>query len=516
MWNNLRQLNRAELLSFKGVFYFTGSLLREGINLMAVVRFSAKRYPNKHALVADDVRMTYSEMYVESKRLMAYYKEIEGFHPKQKVGLYFPNSASCLLHVFALSRLGMEVLLINTELSPEQVAALSKQQKLDQLIIDRSFAEKLTDLSGLRFLIFDETTVKFLKFQTKKRFHKPGRGSIGVMSGGTSGNFKAALRKPSVFRFLAPLLALLTISRIHEKSAVIVTAPLFHGFGLSTSIVGFLLGKKVVIQERFTAKAIISSIENETVEVLIAVPTIIQRLLEENDPRLNRLETIFTGGTRLSARLSDRTLAQLGPVLYNLYGSSEGGFSFMATPADLTKFPGTIGKPLYGVKVKIDENNCLQLKGSWKMTDNNAGYYDTKDLCSVNEAGCYFINGRYDDMIISGGENVHPQDVHDILITHESIRDVAVLGIPDETFGERLVAFIVVKNPNLSPEEILSWLKPKVARFQVPREIVIVNEIPMLNTGKLDKKKLLELSYVERVNQKSSSSSSSSNRRILR
>ncbi len=495
MWNNLRQLNRAELLSFKGVYYFVGSLLREGINLMAVLRFSAKRYPDKPALVADDVRMSYREMYAESKHLMAYYKEIEGFRSKQRIGLFFPNTAGCLLHVFALSRLGTHVILINTELSSEQVTALSEQQRFDRLIIHRDFTEKLSGESELQPLIFDET--KLRDFNSEKRFHKPGRGSIGVMSGGTSGNFKAALRKPSVFSFLAPLIALLSVSRIHEKSAVIVTAPMFHGFGLSTSIVGFLLGKKVVIQQRFTASSIIDAIEKEKIEVLIAVPTIIQRLLEKNDVRLNRLETIFTGGTRLSAKLSDRTLAQLGPVLYNLYGSSEGGFSFMATPADLTKYPGTIGKPLYGVKVKIDENNCLQLKGSWKMNDNTASWWNTKDLCSVNEAGCYFINGRFDDMIIAGGENVHPQDVHDILITHEGVRDAAVIGVDDETFGERLIAFVVPKNENLTSEEISNWLKPKVARFQFPREILLVDEIPMLNTGKLDKKQLLALSFAE-------------------
>ncbi len=495
MWKHLRELNRAELLSFKGIYYFVGSLFYEGINLMAVLRFSAKRYPNKPALVVDDSRFTYLELYQESKRLMSFYKEVKGLHSKQKIGLFFPNTSYLMVHVFALSRLGVDILLINTELSKNQLSALSKQQNFDFIIVDSCFKSKFSGDSSI--LLFDEETSEFNTFQPQKRFIRPRSGSIGVMSGGTSGKFKAALRKPSVFSFLAPLLALLTISRIHEKRGVIITAPLFHGFGLSTSIVGFLLGKKVVIQSDYSATAILKGIEEEQVEVLIVVPTVLQRLLDEQDSILQQLEVIFTGGAKLSAELSMRTLNQIGPVLYNLYGSSEGGFSFMATPADLEKYPGTIGKPLYGVKVQIDEKNCLLLRGSWMMNGTSDHWWNTKDICSKNEAGVYFIVGRFDDLIISGGENVHPQDVHDVLITHEGIRDAAVLGIQDETFGERLIAFVVSKDENLTQLDLLAWLKPQLARFQVPKEIVIVDEIPILNTGKLDKARLLSVIFAQ-------------------
>lgn len=496
IWKSIRELNRAEILSFKGVYYFVGSLLSEGINLMAVLRFSAKRYPNKPALVDNHQTVSYKELYVESRRLMYYYKEVEGIQPKQKVGLLFPNSADIFVNVYALSRLGANVLLINAELSTNQLTELIKQQQFDFIIVHENFRLKLDlgqQLTNTTVLFFHEVKLELNHFVSNKKFYRAQSGNIGVMSGGTSGNFKAAVRKPSVFSFLAPLLALLNISRIHEKSGVIITAPMFHGFGFSTAVVGFLLGKKVVMQEQFTTKSILESIEREGVEVMVAVPTVIQRLLNENLEALKHLEVIFTGGTSLNPSLSKRISEELGPVLYNLYGSSEGGFSFMATPFDLEKYPGTIGKPLYRVHPKIDSNNCLHLKGSWAMIGAEKQWWNTKDLCFKNEEGFYFITGRADDLIISGGENVHPQDVLNVLINHEKVNDVAVIGVPDETFGQRLIAFVVTTDEFLELEELFLWLKPQLARFQLPREIVFVDEIPMLETGKLDKQSLLKV-----------------------
>lgn len=497
MWKNFKALNEAGILSFKGLYYLTGSLFREGINLMAILRFSAKRFPDKIALVTADTRCTYRELYHECRQLKQYYREVHQLRPGQKAGLLFSNSHDWVLHLYALSGLGMDLLLINQELSSGQLGKLLQQRAFDYLILDTSFRYWHLEFPPEKLLYYEKLPTNLTTSAVKKRFCFPRSGKIGVMSGGTSGNAKSATRKPSIFHFLSPLLALLTQSEIHKQHNVLITVPLFHGFGLSTTIVAFLLGKQVVIQTGSTTKSILTTIQSETVDVLITVPTILLRLIDEEDAALKQLSIVFTGGARLSAELSKRAIATFGEILYNLYGSSEGGFSFLATPEDLRLHPGTIGKPLPGVHVCLNNNHCLLMKSAWGMTGIRRKWWNTGDLCTEKD-GYYFITGRSDDRIVSGGENVHPQDVQDILILHERIKDALVLGTEDAVFGERLVAFIIPGDPELTADELFDWLKLRLARFQMPKAIIFIPEIPLLQTGKIDRKKLLHKYLSER------------------
>ena len=198
-----------------------------------------------------------------------------------------------------------------------------------------------------------------------------------------------------------------------------------------------------------------------------------------------------------------------GDILYNLYGSTEVAWATIATPADLRAAPGTAGSPPLGTVVKLlDEEgrevapgevgrifvaNEFMFEG---YTDGGnkeivGGMMRTGDVGRLDAQGRLFVDGRDDEMIISGGENVFPREVEDLLADHEQIEEVAVVGVDDEEFGQRLKAFVVPRNGNgLTQEAVQEYVKANLARFKVPRDVVFVKELPRNATGKVLKREL--------------------------
>ncbi|HEV3261276.1 MAG TPA: fatty acid--CoA ligase family protein, partial [Gemmataceae bacterium] len=214
---------------------------------------------------------------------------------------------------------------------------------------------------------------------------------------------------------------------------------------------------------------------------------------------LSSLQCIITGGALLSPALAQETLKRLGPKLFNLYGTSEAGVSIMATPDVIGRKPESIGKPIQGVRAKIVYESDqpvgermigrLCIRSSW--TTNRQGWIETGDLAYRDHDGDMFLCGRVDDMIVSGGENVYPIDLENVLVQHPDVESVAVVGIPDVEFGQRLKAVVVKKRgTTLDQSTLLDWLKPRVARYQMPAAIEFCDELPYTALGKLDKKTL--------------------------
>ena len=200
-----------------------------------------------------------------------------------------------------------------------------------------------------------------------------------------------------------------------------------------------------------------------------------------------------------------------GENLYNLYGSTEVAWATIATPKDLREAPGTAGKPPRGTVVRIydddgnpvDEGetgrifvgNDLQFEGytGGGSKDVIDGLMSSGDVGHFDDAGRLFIDGRDDDMIVSGGENVFPQEVEDLLSSHESISEAAVFGVDDEKFGQRLKAVVVTKgSKKLSADEVKKYVKSNLAGYKVPRDVAFVDELPRTSTGKVLKRELQE------------------------
>jgi acyl-CoA synthetase (AMP-forming)/AMP-acid ligase II len=251
--------------------------------------------------------------------------------------------------------------------------------------------------------------------------------------------------------------------------------------------------------ERFDAARACSLVATHQIQAMIVVPVILRRMLKLDPGALFSLQCIITGSALLRPALAQETLEHLGPILFNLYGSSEAGFSIMATPDVLCKKPESIGKPVQGVRVKIvdrsgqhvGENTIGQVCIHSTWSSNRKSWIETGDLAYRDAEGDIYLCGRIDDMIVSGGENVYPCELENILTQHPEIDSVAVYGIPDEEFGQRLKAVVVKKrDTTLDQPTLLDWLKPRVARYQMPASIEFRDELAHTFVGKLDKKAL--------------------------
>jgi len=267
-----------------------------------------------------------------------------------------------------------------------------------------------------------------------------------------------------------------------------------------------------VLKRRFDEQATLSLTAQHRCSALVVVPVMIQRILALDDEvldryDLSRVKAVPVSGSALPGAVSDRWMDHFGENLYNLYGSTEVAWATIATPRDLREAPGTVGKPPRGSIVKIyDEaghpvpegesgrifvGNDVQFEGytGGGNKDEIDGLLSSGDVGHFDEQGRLFIDGRDDDMIVSGGENVFPAEVEELLMGHENVADVAVFGVDDEQYGQRLKA-VVVKNGALSEDDVKRYVKTNLAGYKAPRDVEFRDELPRTSTGKVLKREL--------------------------
>ncbi len=265
----------------------------------------------------------------------------------------------------------------------------------------------------------------------------------------------------------------------------------------------FALSATVVLQRRFDPPTTLRAIVDNRATALFVVPVMLQRLLEI-EPVPTDLRVVAASGSSLPGGLAARFMDAYGDVLYNLYGSTEASWASIASPAELRSTPGTAGRPPRGTRVAILDRggrevptghvgrifvgNAMLFEGytSEAIKEMRGGLLGTGDLGHVDEAGLLYVDGREDDMIVSGGENVFPRLVEDLLATLPQIREVAVVGVPDDEFGQRLAAYIVLRDgETLDADAVREYVRHNLVRFCVPRDVVFLDELPRNATGKV-------------------------------
>jgi fatty-acyl-CoA synthase len=347
------------------------------------------------------------------------------------------------------------------------------------------------------------------------RFERARRGGkIVILTSDTTGVPKGAARTPRFRAQSGPLRTFLTRIPFRARCPILIAPPLFHGIGFAYLNLGLFLSATVVVRPRFDARAVLADLARHKCRIMIAVPSMLRRLLDVPEVEraqydLSDLRGVVVSGAPLGAELGTRFMAAFGPCLYNLYGSSETGFGAIATPDDLRSAPGTVGHPPAGTEVRLlgpdghavpaGQVGRVFLRsglafsgyiggGGKEVID---GFMNTGDLGHLDAAGRLFIDGRSDDMVISGGENVFPGEVEEALAAHPQVAEVAVIGVPDDQFGQRLRAFVVARpGAELTEEVLKTYLKDRVARFKVPRDFVFVAELPRNALGKVLKRNL--------------------------
>jgi acyl-CoA synthetase (AMP-forming)/AMP-acid ligase II len=264
-------------------------------------------------------------------------------------------------------------------------------------------------------------------------------------------------------------------------------------------LIGLALGAELYLTRRFEAAGACALIARQQIAAVSLVPLQLQRMLRVDPAALGSLRCVVAGSAPLSPGLAREALDRLGPILFNLYGTSEAGFAILAAPELLARKPETIGRPLAGVRTRIVGPTGEELSGmgvgqlciSSAWTASGKGWIATGDLAYRDGEGDLMLCGRVDDMVVSGGENVYPLELEQVLQQHPDIDVVAVVGIPDAEFGQRLKAMIVLKRGVHGDEASLrAWLKPRVARYQMPAVIEFRAELPYTALGKLDRRAL--------------------------
>lgn len=505
----IKKLFKIGLLTPAGLFRLSSSMLGEGTNLMALLQFAARKYKNQIAVADEREAVSYENLYRQSKILADALRNNFRFNAGNKTAFLCRSHAGFVRALCASARIGCRLFLLNPEMTAEQFDALNERHKFDFLFYDREVAHLVNnDWANKSLVTYDaeNPSVESLS-KTEKQSHKKIKrafaGEIIVLTGGTTGTPKTARRKPSVFNFLNPFFALLTQLDLDKYQTVYIATPAYHGFGIAAIIIGIILGEKMFLLPRFDAAKACALIERNRIEVITVVPLMLQRMLHHDTDALASIECVISGGAALNPALVAETQQRLGDKLFNLYGTSEAGFSVIAAPEDLRFNPETIGKKIGGVNLAILDANDkpvpngsvgkICIKSLWSVkTDKN--FVETGDLGFEDENGFLYLRGRTDEMIVSGGENVYPIELENILVKHPSVRQVAVIGISDQEFGQRLKAFVVpAPDSNLTETEIKDWLASRVARFQMPVAVEFFKELPTTAIGKINKKSLANL-----------------------
>jgi fatty-acyl-CoA synthase len=463
---------------------------------MTLLEVAAKRFSDKTAIVSDEGSKRYEELLEESNRLALHMYHHLHIENGKKVAILCRNHIPLIEFIFAVSRTGADIKLLNTEMGKEQLRELLDTNEYDAIIYDKEFAPVIEQLtfSGVKVVTEDND----VNNQIYTRIPRTSSGKLILQTGGTTGKPKEAGHKPSLFNYLNPFIAFINRLNLLNYHTAYIGTPIFHGYGMAVLLLFIALGKTCVITRSFEVEKACHVIEQNQVEVVSVVPTMLDRMLKHNVNSLRTLKCIASGGAKLSPTLVQETFQHLGDVLYNLYGTSEAGLMVIATPDDLHYSPFTLGKKITGVQLNIMDGDKQKspignlgefyVKTSWSMQNRNNSWMKTGDMGYRDELGYFYLSGRSDEMVVSGGENVFPADIERVLLIHPHIFDAAVVGEEDEEFGERLVAYVVTDS--LHEEEILTWLKPRVARYQMPKDIHIIKEIPYSSVGKQDKKKL--------------------------
>ena len=338
-----------------------------------------------------------------------------------------------------------------------------------------------------------------------------------IYTSGTTGKPKGAELTHSSLFINAGISADL-FSMSSEDRAIIVL-PLFHIFAMTCLMNAMAYrGGHCVLLPRFDAEAVFGLMQKHDITIFAGVPTMYWGLLnytEDNfdyDKISSNLRMCASGGAALPVKVLEDFEARFNVPVLEGYGMSEGSPVVTFNQVDVGKKPGSVGTPVWGVDVKLvdSEGNEVEtgergelwyrghnvMKGYYKKPEANAktltdGWLHSGDVAIKDEDGFYFIVDRTKDMIIRGGLNVYPREVEEVMIKHDAVSLVAVIGIPDEKMGEEIKAYVVLNNgASISESELVEYTKSKLAAYKYPRIVEFVDSLPMSATGKILKKEL--------------------------
>ncbi len=499
------------------------ALRRWGSSPAAGVTASAIQRGDRAGVIDEIGSLTFSELESRSNSLARALRSECGVGAGDAIALMCRNHRGFVDALFASAKLGATVLLLNTDFAAPQLEGVIEREKPRALVYDAEFAGILEGAAGdLPQMIswVDEgesvdapTSEEAIASTSDGAIDPPDNPSrFVVLTSGTTGTPKGAQRGSP--NSLSPIAILLSKIPLRSDQSVHIAAPMFHSWGLLHFQLGLALGSTYILRRHFDPEGTLRAVADNGAEALAVVPVMLQRIMEL-DPEvrcsydLSSLRITAASGSALPGELATRWMDAFGDNLYNLYGSTEVAWASIATPEDMRRAPGTAGRPPRGTVVRIvdEAGNDLPDGQTGRIFVGNEmsfegytggggkedldGLLSSGDVGHFEEGGRLFVDGRDDEMIVSGGENVFPREVEDLLSDHEAIDEAAVIGVDDERFGQRLKAFVVTSSDeNLTEEEVKDHIRANLARYKVPREVEFLSQLPRNPTGKVLKREL--------------------------
>jgi fatty-acyl-CoA synthase len=485
---------------------------------------SAIRYPDDVAIIDEAGSLTFADVHRRTNALAHAWSD-DGIVEGDNVALLCRNHRGFVEAMVALSKLGAHALFLNTAFAAPQLTEVCEREQPRAIVYDEEFEGLIAGAAEgrRRFVAWSDsgkapegaTLLETLIERGDPRdvVVPATKGKIVILTSGTTGTPKGANRKQP--ETLDPVAGLIEKIPLRARGRTMIAAPLFHSWGLAHFILGIGLSSTLVLRRRFDPEDTLRAIDEHGATALIVVPVMLQRMLELGPKTLGRYDTgslriIAASGSALPGELATKVMDAFGDVLYNLYGSTEVAWATIATPADLRAAPGTAGRPPRGTVVRLYDADDREVGpgetgrifvgnelcfegysggGSKAVID---GLLSSGDVGHFDDGGRLFVDGRDDEMIVSGGENVFPREVEDTIATLAGVEEVAAIGVEDEQFGQRLRAFVVVcDGANLGEDDVKAHVKANLARYKVPRDVVFLDELPRNATGKVLKRELV-------------------------
>jgi acyl-CoA synthetase (AMP-forming)/AMP-acid ligase II len=503
---------------------------RYGVGPAFLAAAAAELHPDRTAIIDELGEITFSELDARARALAGALHAKTELEPGQRVAIMCRNHRGFVEAAAAAGRLGCDLVPLNSDFAGPQLADVLAREGAVAAFYDEEFEPvfEAAAFEGTRIVGWHEgdqtrlTIDSLIALGLPDAPPSPSPGRIVMLTSGTTGTPKGAHRTIGA-RAVVPLAAaaFLDLARIkptpRSGEPFEVPPPLFHLYGQIGLFLAFVMGSPLVVRRRFDPEATLASIERNRTGALLAVPTMLKRIMDlppETRSRYDHssLRFAISGAAPLAPELALAFMDEFGDILFNGYATTEVGTGTIATPADLRNAPGTVGKPAAGVKIRILGDDGAPLPagetgrifvGSPLVFDGYSGgggkevidgLMSSGDVGHFDAEGRLFIDGRDDDMIVSGGENVFPQEVEELLAGHEAVADAAVFGVPDPDFGQRLTALVVLRDgASAGEDELREYVRQRLARYKVPREIGFVAELPRTSTGKLQRRRLGDL-----------------------
>lgn len=524
----LAQLRKANALGPKNSIAMLLSLpwlIGRGPSLGIITQMHGFSLAGKPALHDRDGCLTWGELDKRANQAGHLLEEL-GLKGGDRVAMLLRNGREIVETTLGAQKFGMVACPLNTWAKPKELRSTLGEANAGVLIYDTKHSDQVEECAPKDLpLVYvgneDEAVggsypyVDLLRDQSVNpppflttEAQKP---KVVIHTSGTTGTPKGASRNSSAAGVgaLADLLSVVPYSR---NDIIVLPAPLFHSFGLATFTFGTALGSTFVLPEKFDPEETLRAIDEHKATACSLVPVMIKRILTLDDETKSRydlssLRVVMASGSAMSTEMRKAALELFGDVLYDLYGSTEVGWVAISRPQDMLDHPGTVGRPVPGIEVAIynqdgerlgpGEIGEIYIKSdvmfegytSGDSKEVRDGYMTIGDLGYVDDEGFLFIEGRADDMVVVGGENIYPVEIEEALDNMDGVEDVAVMGVPDDEYGEVLGAFVVGK---VEPEAVKRYCKDQLASYKVPKRVEILDELPRTSTGKVLKRELIE------------------------